>query len=557
MTILTLNKKELEKNIGKIDQKVKDKIDMFGTPIDGETDSELMVEVFPNRPDMLSMQGFSRAFNAYCEKGKVKSYSAEKPESDYKVIIHKSVKQVRPFTSCAIVKGLKFDKNTINSVIEIQEKLHGSFGRNRKKIAIGIYPMEAIKLPIRFSARKPDEIVFQPLEFPREINARQILSQHPKGRDYAHLLKDCEVFPVFEDANNEVLSLPPIINSENTGKIGDKTTDVFIEVSGFNKPYLDKAINMIVCAMADMGGKIYQMEVKDEVDGDSVSPNLDRQKMKLNVEYINKNLGLELKKEEVVKLLEKMGHGVSDDVVNIPAYRTDILHEIDLVEEVAIAYGYDNFEPEIPDISTIGGEDKMSILKKKVAEVLVGLGLTEISTYHLSTKDKQFKNIGVRDFRDKMIEVMDSKTENNILRNSLFANSINILSENSDASYPQKIFELGKVFSNVDVGTSSKDDAGPSETKIGETERLCVSLCYEKANFTDLKQMLDYLMRMFEVSYEIEETEQDGFIDGRCGSIVVDGKSIGVIGEVSPFVLRNGKIKMPTASMELDVGKLS
>ena len=546
MTILTLNKKELEKKIGKIDRKVKDKIDMFGTPIEGETDDELQVEVFPNRPDLLSLQGFVRAFDAYCERGKKKDYVCEKPEKNYRVVIDKSVKQVRPFTSCAIVKGLKFDDDTINSVIEIQEKLHGSFGRNRKKIAIGIYPMEAIKMPIKYSARKPEDIKFQPLEFPKEINGRQILSQHPKGRDYAHLLKDCDVFPVFEDADGNVLSMPPIINSEKTGKIGYETTDVFIEVSGFNRLYLDKAINMIVCAMADMGGKIYQMDVVDENDGDSISPNLDGEKMKLDVDYINKNLGLELNKGEVVKLLEKMGHSIDGDGVLVPAYRTDILHKIDLVEEVAIAYGYDNFVPEIPDISTVAGEDKMSIFKRKIADVLVGLGLTEISTYHLSTKEKQFKNIGVKEFKDKMIEVLDSKTENNILRNSLFANSIAILSENSDASYPQKIFELGKVFENSEK----------SETGIGESERLCVSLCYEGANFTDLKQMLDYLMRMFDVKYEIEETEADGFIDGRCGKVIVGGKEIGVIGEVSPFVLRNGKIKMPCASMELDVGKL-
>ena len=547
MTTLTFNKKELEEKIGKLDQANRDKIDMFGTPIDSETDEEIVIEVFPNRPDLQSLQGFVRGFNVYCEREKAKNYVAEKPENDYRVIIDKSVKAVRPFTSCAVVKGLKFDLDTINSVIEIQEKLHGSFGRNRKKIAIGIYPMEAIKMPIKFSARKPEEIKFQPLEFPREINARQILSQHPKGRDYAHLLKDCEVFPVFEDANNDVLSLPPIINSEKTGKIGTKTTDVFIEVSGFNKAYLDKAINMIVCAMDDMGGKIYQMDIEDEVDGNSVSPNLSSEKMKLSVDYVNKNLGLELDRDEMVKLLEKMGHSVEGEDVLIPAYRVDMLHEIDLVEEVAIAYGYDNFKPEIPDISTIGGEDKTSVLKKKIGEVLVGLGLTEISTYHLSTKEKQFKNIGVKNFLDKMIEVMDSKTENNILRNSLFANSINILSENSDASYPQKIFEVGKVFSN------SED----SETGIVETERVSISLCYEGANFTDLKQVLDYLFRMFDNEYEIEETEADGFIDGRCGSVIVDGEKIGVIGEVSPFVLRNGKIKMPCASLEIEIGKLS
>ena len=230
----------------------------------------------------------------------------------------------------------------------------------------------------------------------------------------------------------------------------------------------------------------------------------------------------------------------------IPAYRTDILHEVDLSEEVAIAYGYDNFNPEIPQISTIAQEDSTAIFKRKITEILIGLNLLEISTYHLSTKEKQFKKIGIKEFKQHMIEIENSKTENNILRNSLLANSINILSENSDASYPQKIFELGKVFENVNT----------SDVGISEKEKLCISLCYEKANFTELKQILDYLMRMLEKDYEIEETENPSFIKGRCGNIIINKKSVGIIGEISPTILKNNKIKMPVSSLEINIKEL-
>jgi phenylalanyl-tRNA synthetase beta chain len=185
----------------------------------------------------------------------------------------------------------------------------------------------------------------------------------------------------------------------------------------------------------------------------------------------------------------------------------------------------------------------MSVFKKRIADVLIGLGLIEISTNHLSTKEKQFKNIGIKEFIKDMIEVLESKNENNILRNSLFSNGVSVLSSNSDASYPQKFFELGRVF--------YQDEN--SETGIGETERLCVSLCHEKANFTEIKQTLDYLMRMFSIDYKIEESETDYFIEGRCGKIIVNNKEIGFIGEVSPFILMNNKIKMPVASMEIDI----
>ena len=555
MTILTLNRKQLEQEIGKIDEKMQDKISMFGTPIEQVTNDEISIEVFPNRPDLLSFQGFARALVCFIEKSGLKTYKTEKPEKDYKVIIHKSVKEVRPHTACAIVKDLKLNDEKIKELIDIQEKLHSSYGRNRKKIAIGIYPLETIKLPITFLAKKPEEIKFIPLEFPREINGRQILNQHPAGREYADLLKDKEVFPIFQDANNEILSMPPIINSHKTGKIQESTKDVFIECSGFNLPYLQKALNMIVTAMADMGGKIYSVEIQDKKNYNS--PNLEPEKLAFSIESVNKTLGLSLPEKEIIKLLEKMGIGYEKGFALIPAYRTDILHEIDLSEEIAIAYGYDKFVPELPSISTIGEEDKVAILKRKISEILIGLDLLEISTYHLSTKEKQFKNINIKEFKQMMIEVEESKTENNILRNSLLADSISILSQNSDAQYPQKIFELGKVFFNTDLReNTSKKPLGVVDTGIAETENLCISLCSDAANFTEIKQVLDYLMRMLGIEYEIKPIENQSFIDGRCGAIIVDNKEIGTIGEINPTVLKNNKIKMPVASLEMSVEEL-
>lgn len=544
MTILTLNRKKLEQEIGKIDEKMQDKISMFGTPIEEVTDNEVIIEIFPNRPDLLSFQGFARALVCFLEKPGLKTYKTEKPEKDYRVIIHKSVKEVRPHTACAIVKDLRLDNEKIKELIDIQEKLHSSYGRNRKKIAIGIYPLETIKLPITFLAKKPEDIKFQPLEFPREINGRQILNQHPAGREYADLLKNKRVFPIFQDANNEVLSMPPIINSHKTGKIQESTKDVFIECSGFNLSYLQKALNIIVIAMADMGGKIYSMEIQDKKK--EFSPNLEPEKLAFSTGNINKTLGLSLSEKEIIKLLEKMGIGYEKGFALIPAYRTDILHEIDLSEEIAIAYGYDKFIPELPSISTIGEEDKTAILKRKISEILIGLDLLEISTYHLSTKEKQFKNINIKEFKQMIIEAEESKTENNLLRNSLLANSINILSENSDVQYPQKIFELGKVFENDEK----------SETGIAETEKLGISLCYEKANFTEIKQILDYLMSMLDIKYEIKPVENQSFIEGRCGAIIINNKEIGVIGEINPTVLKNNKIKMPISSMEIDIEML-
>ncbi len=548
MTILTLNKKELEESLGKIDDSIKDKISMFGTPIEYENQDEISIEVFPNRPDLLSFEGFTRSFLTFLGKIKQSNYKVEKNNKDYKVIVDNSVKSVRPYTVCAIIRGLRFDKKKVAKTIDIQEKLHLSYGRNRKKIAIGIYPLEKIKFPIKFLAKKPEEIKFTPLGMQKEINGKQILSNHPAGKEYRHLLDQLNEFPIFEDSNNEILSMPPIINSEKIGKINEDTKDIFIECSGFNLKYLEKALNIIVCSFFDLGGKIYPVEIYD--NNVKTYPNLDSEKIEFTIDYINKNLGLNLKEKEIRDFLSKMGIAIIKEkeklIALIPSYRTDIIHKIDLVEEVAIAYGYDKFKPEIPAISTIGEEDKKSILNRKLSEILIGLGLQEISSYHLSTKEKQFKLIGIKEFKNKIIEILDSKTEKNILRNSLFANAIDVLSENSNSAYPQKFFEIGRVFYHDNK----------SEAKIGEEDRICIVLCHENTNFTEIKQILDYITKMLSLEYQIKETEKAGFIDGRCGEIIINGEKIGDMGEVSPVVLKNSRIKMPVSLLEICLEKV-
>ncbi len=544
MTILTLNRKELEEKVGKITKEVEDKITMMGTPIEEINSNEISVEIFPNRPDLLSLQGFARSLNQYLGKKRMATFKVNKPEKNYKVKVDKIVKKVRPHTACAIVKGLKFDDKKIKEIIDIQEKLHLTIGKKRKKIAIGIYPLEKIKLPIKYTARKPNEIKFVPLESPggKELTGMQILRQHPTGREYAHLLKGKEVFPIFVDADNKILSMPPIINSHETGKITEKTKDVFIECSGFNLEYLKKCLNIIVSALADMGGKIYAMEVSD--DKKFISPNLEPEKLEFKIEDINKTLGLELSEKEIKKYLERMGIGFektkNKTYALIPAYRIDILHWIDLAEEVAIAYGYENFEPEIPEISTIAEEDRAARIKRTISEILTGIGLLEVSSFHLAKKkDVKKMHFNFKEF----IEVRESKTEYNVLRVDLLSNLLKIFSENSDSQYPQKIFEIGVVF--------EKDET--KETKILEKEKLAIAISDEQVHFTELKQILDYLFKMLDKEYEIQETENSNFIPGRVGKILVEGKEIGIIGEVAPRVLKNWKIKMPVVGLELNI----
>tara|TARA_Y100000310_G_scaffold343185_1_gene449694 strand:- start:4730 stop:6340 length:1611 start_codon:yes stop_codon:yes gene_type:complete len=533
MTILTLNRKKFEKDVGKLDEKLQEKIALFGTPVEGLTDDELQIEIFPNRSDLLSYGNYVSAFKVYLgcgTKGKIK---LNKPEKNFKVNVDKSVKGVRPYTVCCVVKNLKLDDEKIKEIIDVQEKLHLTLGRKRKKAAIGIYPLEKISLPITYRAMKPEEIRFRPLEFPNEVNARQILSKHSAGRDYGKLLEGFEKFPIFVDADDKVLSMPPIINSHDTGKVSLETRDVFIECSGCELETLNKIMNILVTTFDSLGGRIYQMSV-----GGKTTPDFISEKMKLSLERVNKFLGLSLKESEVKKYLERMGYDYVKGNVFVPSYRVDVLHEVDLIEDIAIAYGYDNFEPEIPEISTIGEIDPRETLKRKIAEVFSGKGMVETMSYHLVSKDtiKRFSGNG-KDF----IQVKGSKTENEFLRKDLSSYLMKIFSENVDVEYPQEIFQLGRVF-----------------TGDGYEERERLAIGITPGNFTKLKQVLDYFSRMFDLDLTVKEVEEvpSHFISGRVASVTLDDKVIGFIGEVHPRVIGNFKLKMPVALFEIEIDEI-
>ncbi len=543
MPTITLNKTALEKLTGKKlpVEELKERICMLGTNLEKIEDEDIEVEIFPNRPDLLSEPGFARAFSSFIGvKTGLRKYEVK--DSGEKIIIDSSVKDIRPYTACAIVKNLTFDEEKIREIIQIQEKLHITYGRNRKKAAIGIYPLEKISFPIAYQAEAPEKIKFRPLESAEEMTGLQILSRHKTGREFGHLLEGLDKFPFFIDAKGAILSMPPIINSHLTGRITEETKDVFIECSGFDYQVLSKCINMIVTALADLGGQIYSLKLM-YAEGEKVSPNLTPEKMKLDLNYINNRLGLQLSEKEGLKLLEKMGYGYEKGEVLIPAYRTDLLHQADLAEDIAIAYGYENFTAEIPNVATIGQEDLLEIFLNKIREALIGFGLWEVKNYHLLAAEQ----LNQRMLQTKeSIPLYNALGDHNHLRNSLLPCLMKNLGDNQHNEYPQNFFELGKVFywdKNTETGT-------------GEKEHLAIVLCHEKTDFTEIKQILDALIGALGLTCSIKESVDAQFIAGRVGEIIVNEKKIGIIGELHPQVITNWNLTVPVVGLELDVKEL-
>ncbi|MCD6108424.1 MAG: phenylalanine--tRNA ligase subunit beta, partial [Thermoplasmata archaeon] len=326
-----------------------ERIPMIGADLDRVEDSSISIEFFPNRPDLLSVEGIARAARTFFgfEKG-LKKYKTEKSNIFLKV--DPSVKKVRPFIVTALVKNIEMTDELISSLMDLQEKLHFGLGRERKKVAIGVHDFDQIEPPFIYKAVEPKSIKFVPLAKTEEMNLGEILEKHEKGVAYAHLLKGFDRYPIILDKNNNVLSFPPIINGSLT-EVTPFTKNLFIDVTGNDLDAMKFALNILVTALVERGGKIFTTTAEYD-DKTIVTPNLKPVTKNLSIDYTNKILGIKLGKKEIVESLLKMGYNVDvegDEIqVHIPAWRADILHQIDLVEDVAIGYGFDRFKTELP-----------------------------------------------------------------------------------------------------------------------------------------------------------------------------------------------------------------
>ncbi|MBI2543124.1 MAG: phenylalanine--tRNA ligase subunit beta [Candidatus Aenigmarchaeota archaeon] len=496
-----------------------------------------------NRPHLWSAEGIAREIKGRYTSPGCPKYSIGK--SSVVVNVDKKNKNVRPYTVCAIAKNLKVTQDVLSQLIQLQEKIHGTFGRNRKEVAMGVYDLNKIKSPIRFTTVKPDGIKFAPLDFQEKMTPKEILEKHPKGKEYGHLLKDCKEYPIFIDSANEVLSIPPIINSNHTGKITEKTKDVFIECSGFNFKFLMPALNVIVSALYDRGAKIESVKVVYP-DQTIVTPNMEPKKAFVDMDYANKISGLNLTSSDAVKLLKKSMYNpvVKGKRIEVeyPAYRQDILHQRDIVEDVIISYGFNNIEPVIPKVNTVGNSDEREEYSNKISGIMSELGFQGVLSYTLTNKDNLFGKMNVKE--EQIVEIENFVSLNwNVFRNWMLPSLMEFLSNNQHVSYPQNIFEIGDV-----VLIDEKE-----ETKTRTVRKIVAVTSDSRINYQNVSSVLDALMNKMNLSYKLVKSKHSSFIEGRVANVVAKNKVIGFVGEIHPSVLKNWKLEMPCAAFEINL----
>ncbi|MBI2084980.1 MAG: phenylalanine--tRNA ligase subunit beta [Candidatus Aenigmarchaeota archaeon] len=539
MAVVTFNRKDFESLLGK---KLKDSdytetIPMIGVTTESLSADSVSFEVFPNRPDMLSVEGFARALAAFMGNPKKIKYGASDVHGIIKV--EKSVDNVRPYVVCAVIRGIKLDDDTLKSMIQFQEKIHETFGRKRERVAIGVHDISKVKFPLNYAAYNPNKISFVPLDMKEKMNLAQILQKHPKGKDYGWIIENSKAYPVITDANGYVLSFPPIINGELT-RVTEKSKDLFIDVTGNSKHYISKTLNMICASLADRGAKIEAVEV---VYGNKkeLTPDMERQKIDVNADYVNGLLDTDLKENELKTLLVKMGVDFTKGIASVPCYRTDVMHQMDIVEDVAIAIGYQKFEPRIPKIPTMAERNEVYEKCYAIKEIMIGLSFEETVSFVLTNDKKQFTMMNSPS--EECATILNPKTEDyTACRKHLIPSLVAVLADNKHNEYPQKIFETG------DCVELSNNDTGAINAR-----KFAAATCHANADVNEIKSVLETFAHLYGIKYTLKNSSHPSMIRGRCGDIFVDGEKTGVIGEISPEVLKNWGLENPVAVFEMVV----
>src|SRR3989344_2203073 len=498
-----------------------------------------------NRPDLLSTEGIAREIRSHYTKDiGVPKYKIKK--SNVSLIVDKSVAGIRPCIAAAIVKKVKVTEEFLVQMIQLQEKVCLTFGRKRKEAAIGLYDWKKLKAPIHYKAFKPREKKFIPLEYKVEMDLEEILLEHPKGKEYANLLQGFEKYPILMDSKGTVASMPPIINSQLTGKVSEETKELFVEVTGYQQETVNTALNVMVSALAERGCEVFSVTVK--YPGKRIfTPDFGAKKILVKLESIKKLSGLDLKPKQIIELLRKARYDARQKKkafeCEYPAYRQDILHEVDEIEDIIISAGYNKIVPVKIELPCTGEESSEAKLIEKTKEICIGLGLQEVLTFTMTSREKQEKKLSMKE--QDFVEIANPVSKNfEIFRKSILPELLEFLGKNKHCIYPQKIFEAGKCFCIEES----------RETKVREPIKLCIVTSGKDAEFTAIKSVLDAVCKNLGKEYSLQESLLPFLEKGKQGEISI-GNSKGFLGEINKKTLSEFGLEMPCSCIEIEISE--
>ncbi|MHA2253586.1 MAG: phenylalanine--tRNA ligase subunit beta [Candidatus Kariarchaeaceae archaeon] len=503
-----------------------------------------------NRPDLWGAEGISRVLRGM--QGSHGLPELGTTPSGFEIIVNPELLNIRPYIGAAIVRGLKLDDFLIKQFIQIQDKVDFSFGRKRKKTSIGIYNINMLESPIHYTVVERS-FKFQPLQFEEDLTVDEIFENHPKGIEFRHILDPYEKVPMLYDKNQLVLSMPPIINSNHVGRVTEDTTDVLVEVTGLTHEATNVALSVVVQAMRDRGGEIQSVQInypKEYKIKSEITPSSTIDEIEIDPKLINKYLGTKFTKKRMVELLRirTLDAKITDDtiLVRYPPWRKEILHWVDISEEIAIAADYNMLGPTDVQVVTPGRLDPSTEDENMIREILTGLGLIETLNYTLTDQETLSENIGrSNDWVDSnCVEISNPVSrKRSIVRPELLPGLIRFAARNTHVEYPQRIFETGEC-----CLTESND--------VNTQTFASVLLAGKDETFETIQSTLETLTRLIGIKYELKANESHLYLSGRSAEIVLENEVVGHLGEISPKILENYGIEMPISAMEINLSMI-
>ncbi len=508
-----------------------------------------------NRPDLWSTMGLARQLAAVLT-GKHPSYPFFSRRGDMKktgerrVVVGADLKDIRPYIASFVAEGREVTDALLREIIQSQEKLCQLYGRKRKMVAMGVSRADLISWPVHYDAADPDATRFVPLDFQRPLSMRQILTEHPKGRDYGGIVSEFRKFPLLSDGKGEVLTFPPVINSALIGGVKPGDTRLFIDLTGPDFEIILTSCAIVACDFADMGFSVQPVTVEYPWDtpwGRAVTTPLSFQKdIVLEIADAQKRLGERFTAEEAAASIRTMGSGVRVDgtrlTVSPPEFRNDFLHPVDAIEEIMIGRGMESFAPVMPKEFTVGRVTAATEYCRRVREQMVGLGYQEMIYPYLGSRRDIVERMGI-DGAD-VVEIGNPMTESfDTVRNSILPNLLGTEAASAHAAYPHRVFEVGKI--------TRRD---PAENTGSRTHNALAFLVSDReAGFNEVDAHLLALCYYLGVEPKLSPAEDPRFISGRAAEIRVDGRRVGILGEIHPRVLDGWGIQMPCAAAEISL----
>ena len=529
---------------------------MISSDVESYDDVEVKAEFFPNRPDYYSVEGIVRSLKGYLELEKgIPEYDVKK--TDTTITVDSELENIRPYVACCMIKNVKIDDNQLRNIMEFQEHLHWVIGRDRKKVAIGIHDLDKVEGPFYYKAGNPNETSFIPLESRENLTLNEILENHEKREKYAKLLKEFDKYPLIVDGNGNIMSMPPIINSELT-KLTTKTTNLFIDVTGTDINAVTNALNIIAANLSENGATIETIEVNYPYHDNKTYPDFEPKIIDVHTKTAQEYIGIDLTADKIVETLEKTRFNatkINEETVRVtvPRYRIDILHEVDIIENIALGYGFNELPAQLPDFATVANPDSKRQFDQILEQVMIGLSFTEIKSLMLTSETQHYTKLRKEVEEDRVTVAQPITQDRTMIRKSLINSLLEFLEDNKHEELPQKIFEIG------DVAYINEN----AETKMVTVKKLAAAQISSVANFTTIKSIVESFVANMGFEMELEDHDDSAFIKGRCAKFTTKplNKNTpftfkGYFGEIHPEVLTNFELEYPVIAFEVEFSEV-